>query len=214
MLDDGTVERRVRLLRPLEQHGFAEAALAETLWEETDRDTFAKAWHDEIAALPAFTESTLHIATGLLLPIWRRLPDENCRVYRLQTDQGERIIGRLVSPAALGALCRNLGLDDVPDLSPEQAWQLLIDGKSVVHLADGLQLRRVRVMNEHRIELTGFTPGVRDRLTAMGLMHEIIAWKLRFFVPVGKGGPEILDRLMARHPLTGLADRAAAACGA
>ena len=56
------------------------------------------AWRDEIAGLPEFSESTLHIATGLLLPIWRRLPEENCRVYRLQTDDGERIVGRLVSP--------------------------------------------------------------------------------------------------------------------
>ncbi|MDP2620296.1 MAG: strawberry notch family protein [Hyphomicrobiales bacterium] len=210
MLDDGSIERRVRLLRPMEQHAFAKAALAETLWQEADRDQFAKAWQDEIATLPEFTDSTLHIATGLLLPIWRRLPDENCRVYRLQTDDGERIVGRLVSPATLGALCRNLGLDDVPDFSPDETWQLLIDGKSVVQLADGLQLRRVRVMNDHRIELTGFTPGMRDRLTAMGLMHEIISWKLRFFVPVGGSGPVILGRLMDRHPLTGIADRAAA----
>ena len=183
MLDDGSIERRVRLLRPMEQHSFAKAALAETLWEEAGREAFAKAWQEEIAGLPEFTESTFHIATGLLLPIWRRLPDENCRVYRLQTDDGERIVGRLVSPAALGALCRNLGLDDAPSLSPEQAWQLLLDGKSVVQLADGLQLRRVRVMNDHRIELTGFTPGMRERLNAMGLIHEIISWKLRFFIP-------------------------------
>ena len=54
------------------------------------------------------------------------------------------------------------------------------------------------------------TPGMRDRLSAMGLMHEIIAWKLRFFVPVSANGPVILGRVMARHPLTGLADRAAA----
>ena len=87
---------------------------------------------------------------------------------------------------------------------------MLLDDKSIVQLADGLQLRRVRVMNDYRIELSGFTPGMRDRLTAMGLIHEIIAWKLRFFVPVGGSGPVILGRLMDRHPLVSVADRAAA----
>ena len=107
------------------------------------------------------------------------------------------------------ALADARGLD-VPEVSAEEAWQLLLDGRSVVQLADGLQLRRVRVMNDHRVELTGFTPGMRDRLSAMGLTHEIISWKLRFFVPTGANGPAILGRLMDRHPLTGIADRAAA----
>jgi hypothetical protein len=44
----------------------------------------------------------------------------------------------------------------------------------------------------------------------MGLSHEIIAWKLRFFVPTGPAAGTILDQLMARHPLVSLADRAAA----
>ncbi|MBN8995384.1 MAG: strawberry notch family protein [Rhizobiales bacterium] len=210
MLDDGSVERRVRLLRPLGQQAFGRDALADTHWRPVDRDVFARAWQEEIASLPEFSESTLHIVTGLLLPIWRRLPDENCRVYRLQTDAGERIVGRLVSPAALGALCRNLGLDDVPELAPDQAWQTLLEGKSVLQLADGLQLRRVRVMNDHRVELTGFTPSMRDRLTAMGLTHEIISWKLRMFVPVTSGGPAVIARLIERHPVTAIADRAAA----
>ena len=50
-------------------------------------------------SVPEFTDSTIHIVAGLLLPIWKRLPNESTRVYRLQTDDGERIIGRKVSPA-------------------------------------------------------------------------------------------------------------------
>ena len=65
-------------------------------------------------------------------------------------------------------------------------------------------------MNEHRVELTGFTEGMRDRLRATGLFSEIIAWKLRFFVPVGASGSEILARLLERHPLTAVIDRDAA----
>ena len=52
--------------------------------------------------MPEFTDSEIHIVAGLLLPIWKRLPNESTRVYRLQTDAGERIIGRKVSPGMGG----------------------------------------------------------------------------------------------------------------
>src|SRR6185312_15439925 len=94
MLDDGEVERRVRLLRPMERTAMSLAALAHTHWERAERATFAEAWEQELAEIPDFTDTDLHIVTGLLLPIWKRLPDESMRVYRLQTDAGERVIGR------------------------------------------------------------------------------------------------------------------------
>jgi hypothetical protein len=96
MTDDGEVERRARLLRPLERVTISLEHLALSHWRETDRDEFRTAWTAELAGAPQFVESRLHIVTGLLLPIWRRLPNESMRVYRLQTDDGERIIGRLV----------------------------------------------------------------------------------------------------------------------
>src|SRR3546814_8547357 len=83
------------------------AMVAQTHWHEVDRDAFAAAWNAEIVDLPEFTDSRIHIVTGLLLPIWKRLPDEGCRVYRLQTDEGERVIGRLVSPAWVAQAVRS-----------------------------------------------------------------------------------------------------------
>ena len=88
--------------------------MAESHWIEADREAFAAAWEAEIAEVPPFTDSTIHIVAGLLLPIWKRLPNESSRVYRLQTDAGERIIGRKVSPAwVAGALAA-----DAPTLTP------------------------------------------------------------------------------------------------
>ena len=75
MLDDGEVERRVRLLRPMERTAIPLATMAQTHWKEADRAAFARAWEKELAEVPAFTDSDLHIVTGLLLPIWKRLPD-------------------------------------------------------------------------------------------------------------------------------------------
>jgi hypothetical protein len=65
-------------------------------------------------------------------------------------------------------------------------------------------------MGAFRVELSGFTDGVVDRLKAMGLVSEIIAWKLRLFVPTGANGPGILGALIARYPLVRIADRSAA----
>ena len=44
----------------------------------------------------------------------------------------------------------------------------------------------------------------------MGLVSEIIAWKLRLFVPTAANGPTILGTLMERFALVRIADRAAA----
>ncbi len=65
-------------------------------------------------------------------------------------------------------------------------------------------------MNDYRVELSGFTEGMRDRLRAFGLFSEIIAWKLRFFVPVGDAGREVFARLIERYAIIGVADRDAA----
>ena len=85
-----------------------------------------------------------------------------------------------------------------------------MDGKTILDLSEGLQLRRVRVMGANRIELTGFTDQMRDRLSAYGLFHEIISWKLRMFVPIDATGTAILAKLLERYPLERIADRAAA----
>lgn len=62
------------------------------------------------------------------------------------------------------------------------------------------------VMRAVRVELTGFTDRMVDRLKAMGL----IAWRLRLFVPAGSQGPTVLAVLLERYKLTGISERAAA----
>ena len=76
MLDDGEVERRVRLIRPMEHPTLPLAMMPQTQWREADRETFARAWEAELAQVPEFTDSEIHIVAGLLLPIWKRLPNE------------------------------------------------------------------------------------------------------------------------------------------
>jgi len=206
-LDDGEVERRIRLVRPMERPSMPFAMLPATAWEEADQASFADAWNAELGELPAFTESSMYVVTGLLLPIWRRLPDEGCRVYRLQTDDGERVIGRQVSPAWVAQAVGG----PAPTMAAGDAWAAVFDKGAVLHLADSMMVRRATVMGAPRVELAGFGDGMIERLKAMGLVSEIISWKLRLFVPTGAGGPAILSKLLDRHSLARVADRASPA---
>lgn len=206
MLDDGEIERRVRLIRPMEHHHASLRMMVDSHWQEADRDTFASIWNQEVTQVPTFSDSTLHVVAGLLLPVWKRLPDESTRVYRLQTDDGERIIGRRVSPA----WAANATDTGAATLTADSAYTALVDGRTILDLAEGLQLRRVRVMGANRIELTGFHDTMRERLRVYGLFSEIISWKLRFFVPIDVAGPAILGKLLDTYPVARISKKEAA----
>ena len=83
------------------------------------------------------------------------------------------------------------------------------DGRTVLQLQDGLELPRAKVMAEFRIKLPGFTDDMVDRLEAIGLISEIISWKLRLFVTTDASGPSILAKVVERHPLVRVAHKTA-----
>ncbi|WP_298498747.1 bifunctional class I SAM-dependent methyltransferase/DEAD/DEAH box helicase [uncultured Maritimibacter sp.] len=203
MLDDGTIEPRLRLIRPLDASTVPAKVMEDTHWLEADRAAFTAAWTAELAEVPEFSEATLHIVAGLLLPIWMQLPQDETRVYRLQTDGGQRIIGRRVSPAWVATTLAA----DAPNLSAAQVHALVLEGKTVVCLSEGMELHRSRVMGVNRIELSGFSEAAKDRLKADGFFSEIISWKLRLFLPTDADGVAILDRLLARCLVASLHDR-------
>jgi hypothetical protein len=87
----------------------------------------------------------------------------------------------------------------------------VLDRGATLDLAGGLQIRRALVMNAWRIELTGYAEGAVPRWKALGLISEIIAWRLRLFVPTADDrGPAILAAILDRHPLLRANSRAAA----
>ena len=55
-------------------------------------------------------------------------------------------------------------------------------------------------MGRDRVELTGFGESSVPALKALGLVSEIIAWRLRLFVPLGEGCEGILNRLFEQAP--------------
>jgi hypothetical protein len=211
MHDDGRVEARTRLIRPMLRETITVEQFEHSHWRPATVEDFAPAWEAECARVPEFSESSFHIITGLLLPIWDRLPVADMRVYRFETDDGERVIGRLITPEALAPLYPALGVDSSPGLSHDEAWSAVIDRGAALDLAGGLQIRRSLVMNAHRVELTGYPDGAVPQFKALGLTSEIIAWRLRLFLPTAPDrGPAILAAILGRHPLLRANPRATA----
>lgn len=193
-LDNGAIQERVKLLRPMETQTFDAGALDETYWRPCGRKEFAAAWQSEIDALPPFTDSAFHIMTGLLLPLWKRLPVKNPRIYRFVTDDGERVIGRLIPAETAGSLT-----GDAVTFSPDDAWAWIGSGAALT-LEDGLTVKKRLVMHVNRFEITGYGDTQVAWLKAQGCVGEIMGYRLRLFVPTGEEGPAVLERIMARYP--------------
>ena len=171
-------------------------------WRKATREEFTELWEAECAAVPEFSESSFHIITGLLLPIWDRLPYADMRVYRFETDDGERVIGRLITPEALAPLYQAFGVDSAPGLSSPEAWRAVIDRGAVLDLAGDLQIRRSLVMGAHRDRAhrlfrrrRAAIEGARPHLGN----HRLAPAPLR----AGRRGSRtgILAALLDRHPL-------------
>jgi hypothetical protein len=190
------IERR-RLLRPLKSANWTLDALAESHWEEVGVTAFTKAWRaeEEEAAKSPVTER-VHLATGLLLPVWKRLPGDHVRVTRLVAEDGQSIIGREVLDIDLAAIAETFGLSGVAGPAPDQIGDLVLASGKPLGLAshDPLTVKRSLVGGEQRLELTGFSPDRLDWYKGKGCFTEIIRYRTRLFMPASIAS-QILPRI-------------------
>ena len=213
MFDDGGVQERVRLVRPAARETMARAALDASNWRDADEARWRSLWEAETIGLPSHRESRFRLVTGLLLPIWDRLPAESMRVRRLVADpgsgpgqapgsspgqtRGEHLIGRVLGAGEAHAFRAAFGLDGGPGLTPDELYDEIITRGIFFALANGWRLARRRLMGADRIEIEG--PADRDTaaLKRMDCATEIVSWRTRIFVP----DAETPARILERHPI-------------
>jgi hypothetical protein len=76
-------------------------------------------WNTEFAELPRLSR-TRYLAVGCLTPVWAKMPSAS-EVYRLRTDDGELLLGRVIHPSYLDDLRNAFGVAtgaDVPEPTP------------------------------------------------------------------------------------------------
>ncbi len=90
----------------------------------------------EIGELPSHRESRFWLASGLLLPVWDRLPAENMRVRRLTSDDGFSLIGRVLDAEQVAAVRTSFGLDGGPAMTSSEAFEAIMERGNALALAN------------------------------------------------------------------------------
>jgi hypothetical protein len=208
MSDEGLPIARYELIRPLKREHVVCDLFEETSWAPADEPVFRAAWLGEVReAESALRRETVHLATGLLLPVWDMLADEFGQVVRIAAADGRTLLGREVPASALAELGAKLGLDIEMDLPPDELAQTVLrTGRPLaVPAPEPLVLKRSLVNGSRRLELTGFSPERLPWYKAQGCFTEIIRYQTRLFVPVDRAAA-VLTAVLLRD----LADRGAA----
>ncbi len=187
---EGGVVPRVLLIRPQKETRVPVQDLESSTWGQVSIDAFTAAWSTEVNQLPKFTTDYLHLVTGILLPIWKILPQQNSRVFRLQTSNGQKILGRVVNAHDIQTVREQLGLKNKL-LSTQELVSLVLNEGYSQQLPGGVTLRRSYIAAEPRIELVNAI-SLAERLLAVGCFTEIINWQKRVFIPVSDKAPAIL----------------------
>jgi hypothetical protein len=200
--DEGLSIARFELIRPTKREYLRCDAIDETSWSVTSERRFLEAWRveaEEAAATPR--RETIHLATGLLLPVWDKLSDDHVQVIRIAADDGRSLLGREIAMVHLGELGAKLGLDVSLELPPDElAATVLRTGKPLPFKGpEELSLKRSLVNGSQRLELTGFSAARLDWYKAQGCFTEIIRYQTRLFVPVDKA-TTVLVRLQPSGP--------------
>jgi hypothetical protein len=195
--DDGTRIARFEFVRPLKTGHITADLLEDSHWQSLGWQEFRAAWNREVEeAASSLKRERLHLATGLLLPVWDKLPSDWVRVSRISAKDGGSLLGREVPVHAVPELCRALGLEHQNSLSSDEIAQAVLTGGRPMEVGgrESLTLKRSLVGGTQRLELAGWSAARLDWYKSQGCFTEIIRYQTRLFLPLD-GAASILSRL-------------------
>jgi hypothetical protein len=136
------------------------------------------AWQPYIDAYPKTYDTTEHLISGMILPVWDRMHGQFVNVVQAVTDDGNRLIGRLIAHGRPSARrSRPSGSRQTAKMTPAQIRDAMLGGDQV-ELANGWILKKAVVSGEDRIEVVPSYMS-RDEATAIkayGGFVEVIQW--------------------------------------
>jgi predicted RNA methylase len=172
-----------------EHYRKVEASEAEGLWVEATEKA-PKTWTEE-----------MNLITGAILPIWNRIKG-NQRIVRVQTDDGRRMVGRVVPEAMIGGVLKALGAERDPmRVSPAQAVERVTQRGQTLQLANDWKIKPSRLSGEIRMEVIGPEYDNHAELEKAGVVLERVQFKMRYFIPTGEFAEPAMKKVLDNRPV-------------
>ena len=197
--DRGNLIEQYRRLGVAGESLILKADMTAENYKKVDEADFQRLWAHDIAALPEFLDHTEHLITGVLLPHWDKLPQGQgvTRVYRLRTDDGETMIGRVIPPKHLDKTLHNFGVTREGAATPtlhytaEDALARVLAHGTQLTMSNGWTLTPSRIGGEARVELKGLRGGQVSEAREAGVLFERLGYAPHYFLPTGVRGAEV-----------------------
>jgi hypothetical protein len=203
MAPDGAIIPQVRLLGPYHGMYRDEAQVfAGTEFVEISEEEARSEWYAQSSSEPETWSTDLHLICGVLLPVWDRI-DGSWKVFRVTDEDGNQYLGRMIDVGRVRRTLTRLGADVAQPWQASEVQEAVLANQSIP-LANGWALKRARLANQWRIEVTGWAPAEMPHLRDLGLMTEYLNYKHRAFVPVDS--PHAMNILLDAHPVAAEAD--------
>jgi hypothetical protein len=196
---DGRLTKGVRFFRPLRRETMTAGQFKESAWVKAEEGAWRAAWNTEVAGVDPWIVQPIALVTGLLLPIWTKLPSHHAQVRRLKAPDGRRWLGRVLELSQVPHLRLQLGLSDVAEIAADAdaLLKLILEGGYDVQLAENLWLRRVIFMGRPRLEVINGAPH-RTALKLMGAWVEVVNFTPRVFLPTDRS--DLVATVLKRWP--------------
>ena len=150
----------------------------------------------EVIVLRAYGETASDeegLVTGLLLPASGKLPDDHLQVWRLTSDDGQSLLGRLIPAPLVERIASAFGISAHVEIDLGARVEHVRTSGEIMPIG-ALRLKRALVAGDQRLELLDWKPEALPHLKAAGCFTEIIQHRTRLFVPPSRA-LEILARI-------------------
>lgn len=130
-----SADDKVEVLMPTGSRIRTRAEIVQERWVQVEATMAESLWNAELRERGDEEERDFWVISGAMLPIWDKLPRDRATVFRMETDEGEQVIGRLVSENFVDKLLLRVDALTGGGLAQDEVDATLLKG-GVVQLAN------------------------------------------------------------------------------